>query len=285
MNKAPDPSPIRELLRQAAHRINSDSPRLDAEVLLAHVLGKPRSHLLAWPDNIPDTAQQAEYRALVDRRADGEPVAYLTGEREFWSLPVSVTHDTLIPRPETETLVAMALEQLPADIHARVADLGTGSGAIALAIAFERPGCHIVACDRSTAALAIAARNALQLQLDNIDFVSGDWCEALAGERFDLIVSNPPYIAAADKHLARGDVRFEPQDALVAGDGGLADIRRIAACARNHLCYNAPLILEHGFDQREPVQRILAEHGYRDIACNNDLAGRARVTVCRNGRD
>jgi release factor glutamine methyltransferase len=285
MNKAPDTSPIGELLRQAAQRINSDSPRLDAEVLLAHVLDKPRSHLLAWPDRIPDTAQQARYRELIERRADGEPVAYITGEREFWSLPVTVTHDTLIPRPETETLVAMALEQLPPDHHARVADLGTGSGAIALAIAHERPACHILACDRSTAALAIATRNARQLQLNNIDFASGDWCEALAGGYFDLIVSNPPYIPAADKHLACGDVRFEPQDALVAGDEGLDDIRRIAACARSHLRDNALLILEHGFDQREPVRRILAEHGYRDIVCNNDLAGRARVTLCRSGRD
>lgn len=285
MNKAPDTLPIRELLRQAVQRINSDSPRLDAEVLLAHVLDKPRSHLLAWPDNIPDTEQQAHYLELVSRRAGGEPVAYLTGEREFWSMPVTVTRDTLIPRPESETLVAMALELLPAGVHTRVADLGTGSGAIALAIAFERPDCHILACDRSTAALAIADRNARQLQLDNIEFAGGDWCEALAGDCFDLIVSNPPYIPATDKHLARGDVRFEPQDALVAGDDGLDDIRRIAACARSHLCDRAALILEHGFDQREPVQRILAEHGYRDIACNNDLAGQARVTVCRNGRD
>jgi len=285
MKQAPDTSTIRELLGQAARKINSDSPRLDAEVLLAHVLGKPRSHLLAWPDNIPDTAQQARYRELVGRRADGEPVAYLTGAREFWSLPVTVTPDTLIPRPETETLVALALEKLPAGVHARVADLGTGSGAMALAIAFERPDCHILACDRSSAALAVAAQNARQLQLDNIDFVSGDWCEALAGDCFDLIVSNPPYIAVADEHLASGDVRFEPRDALVAGDEGLDDIRRIAACARSHLCDNATLMLEHGFDQRQPVERILAEHGYRDITCNHDLAGRARVTTCRNGRD
>ncbi len=285
MNKAPDTSPIRALLDQAAQRIDSDSPRLDAEVLLAHVLDKPRSHLLAWPDRIPDTAQQAHYRELVERRAGGEPVAYLTGVREFWSLPLTVTHDTLIPRPESETLVATALEHLPPDSHARVADLGTGSGAIALAIAHERPACHVLACDRSAAALAVAAGNARQLQLDNIEFASGDWCAALAGVCFDLIVSNPPYIPAADEHLACGDVRFEPQDALVAGDEGLDDIRRIAACARSHLCDNALLMLEHGFDQRGPVQRILTDHGYRDIVCNNDLAGRARVTVCRNGGD
>ncbi|MBT8117759.1 MAG: peptide chain release factor N(5)-glutamine methyltransferase, partial [Gammaproteobacteria bacterium] len=177
MNRAPDPDSIRGLLQEGAQLIAGDTPRLDAEVLLASVLDKPRSHLLAWPERLPAPEQQARYRKLVARRAAGEPVAHLVGQREFWSLPVRVTPATLIPRPETETLVACALDVLPADSHLQIADLGTGSGAVALAIAHERPGCDVVATDRSDTALEVAAANARQLGLGNIEFLAGDWCD------------------------------------------------------------------------------------------------------------
>ena len=279
MTREPETAPIRELLVQAAQSIPGETPRLDAEVLLACVLDKPRSHLLAWPEKQPSAEQQARFHALVDRRIAGEPVAHLVGQREFWSLPLAVTPDTLIPRPETETLVACALEALPVNSHADIADLGTGSGAIALAIAHERPGSRLLATDSSAAALEVAAANARRLGLDNIEFVNGSWCEALGDRQFDLIVSNPPYIPEADPHLGRGDVRFEPRTALAAGSDGLDDLRRIAGCAYAHLRKNARLMLEHGFYQAEPVRRILEENGYRDITGYRDMAGQPRVTA------
>ena len=281
MNRAPDPDSIDGLLREGTQQIAGDTPRLDAEVLLACALDRPRSHLLAWPERVPAPEQQARYRKLVARRAAGEPVAHLVGQREFWSLPVRVTPATLIPRPETETLVACALDVLPADSHLRIADLGTGSGAIALAIAHERPGCHVVATDRSATALEVAAANARQLGLDNIEFLAGDWCDALADRRFDLIVSNPPYIPVADSHLDEGDVRFEPRTALVAGAEGLDDLARIADCARAHLHSHAWLMLEHGFDQGDRVHALLEQHGYQSIVRHRDMTGHERVTTAR----
>ena len=281
MNRAPDPASIRQLLEQAAHLISGNSARLDAEVLLAHVLDKPRSHLFAWPDEVPGPDQLLQYGKLVARRTAGEPVAYLVGYREFWSLPITVTRDTLIPRPDTETLVARALEVIPVESSMQIADMGTGSGAIAIAIAHERPRCHIVATDASTAALDIAANNARQLKLNNIEFVSGDWCDALAGRRFDLIISNPPYIPRADVHLDSGDVRFEPRTALAAGIDGLDDLARIADCAQGHLNRNGWLLLEHGYDQGEPVRTLLAKYGYHDIVSYPDAAGHERVAAAR----
>lgn len=281
MNRAPDPDSIRGLLQEGAQLIAGDTPRLDAEVLLACVLDRPRSHLLAWPEQVPAPEQQARYRELVARRAAGEPVAHLVGQREFWSLPVSVTPATLIPRPETETLVACALDVLPADSHLQIADLGTGSGAVALALAHERPGCHVVATDRSVTALEVAAANARQLGLGNIEFLAGDWCDALANRRFDLIVSNPPYIPVADGHLDQGDVRFEPRTALVAGAEGLDDLARIADCARAHLHSDAWLMLEHGFDQGDRVHALLEQYGYHAIVRHRDMSGHDRVTTAR----
>lgn len=278
MNRVPDALTIRDLLEQATQLISGPDARLEAEVLLAHVLDRPRSHLLAWPEKVPGSDQQAHFRELVDRRAGGEPVAYLVGEREFWSLPVGVTPATLIPRPETEILVATALEILPSGEHLEVADLGTGSGAIALAIAHERPACRILASDISAAALEVAARNARRLGLNNIEFVKGGWCEALGEQQFDLIVSNPPYIPRHDGHLERGDVRFEPPGALAAGDEGMDDLARIARCARAHLVANGWLMLEHGHDQAAGVRRLLAEHGYSDIQSRRDYSGHERVT-------
>lgn len=279
MSRTADTATIRQLLAQAGTDIGGDSARLDAEVLLAHVLDRPRSYLLAWPDEIPADTQSLAFRSLVDRRARGEPVAHLTGSREFWSLQLNVTPDTLIPRPETETLVAAALERLPTDRSLRIADLGTGCGAIALAIASERPHCHIIATDRSDSALETARLNAGQAGLDHIEFRQGDWCTALATETFDLVVSNPPYIASGDAHLLQGDVRFEPRMALAAGPTGMDDIERIADCVRAHLAGNGTLLLEHGFRQGMAVRALLASLGYRDITTLNDLAGLERVTA------
>jgi release factor glutamine methyltransferase len=282
MNRTPDPDSIRGLLQEGAGLINGDTPRLDAEVLLACVLDRPRSHLLAWPERVPAPGELARYRELVVRRAAGEPVAHLVGQREFWSLPVAVTAETLIPRPETETLVACALDIVPADQHLQIADLGTGSGAIALALAHERPGSQILATDLSIKALEVAAANARRLGLDNIEFVAGDWCDALAGRHFDVIVSNPPYIPVADRHLEQGDVRFEPRAALVAGTDGLHDLTRIIECAYPHLLSDGWLILEHGFDQGNRVQALLQEHDYHDIVRHRDTAGHERVTAARS---
>jgi release factor glutamine methyltransferase len=271
---------IRQALARATARLAaSDNPRLDAEILLGHVLGKPRSHLAAWPEKELGTDHEKRFLALVDRRAAGHPVAYLTGRREFWSLELEVTPATLIPRPETELLVELALRHLPPDRPVDVADLGTGSGAIALAIASERPRARIIATDRCGEALAIAQGNARRLGIGNVQFISGNWCEPLQQRRFELIVCNPPYIEAADAHLRQGDLRFEPPGALASGDDGLDDIRHIAACATGHLVDGGMLALEHGWDQGGAVSAILSRHGYERIRLHRDLAGHGRVTT------
>jgi release factor glutamine methyltransferase len=259
----------------------SETPRLDAELLLARVLNQPRSYLYAWPDRATDAGQERHFMALLERRLAGEPVAYLTGWRAFWSLDLVVTPATLIPRPETELLVELALERLPADQPRRVADLGTGSGAIALAIASERPTCQVVATDLSVAALRVAGQNAQRLGIGNVQFRQGDWCAALTNERFDTIVCNPPYIAATDPHLQQGDLRFEPHPALAAGVDGLAAIRRIVAQAGPHLVDGGWLLLEHGYDQRDSVLALLRTAGFSEVADYRDLAGQPRVAVGR----
>lgn len=263
--------------------------RLDAEVLLAHALGAPRARLHAWPDARVAPSRAARYRELVARRADGEPVAYLTGLREFWSLTLEVTQETLIPRPETERLVEVALELIPDAEPFRLADLGTGSGAVAAAIASERRQCRVVATDLCPRALAVAARNIERLGLDNVSLRQGDWCDALKdapgaapgdrGDRFALIVSNPPYVARRDPHLASGDVRFEPRVALSAGDDGLDAIRRIAESAGAYMLPGAALVLEHGHDQGPAARDILRRHGYRNVRGYRDLAGNDRVVA------
>lgn len=278
MSRTADASGIRALLARAAAQIDSDSAQLDAEVLLAHVLQQPRSYLVAWPEHVPDSAQQAAFSALVERRCAGEPVAHLTGRREFWSLDLDVTPATLIPRPDTESLVQCALAHLPVDAAGRVADLGTGSGCIALALAHERPACQVIASDVSSAALQVARANAARLGVTNIDFIASDWCDALGETSFDLIVSNPPYIAVDDPHLHSGDVRFEPHSALAAGADGLDDLRRIIACARAHLAAGGSLLLEHGYDQGAAVRQLLCAHGYRAVTTHCDLAGHERVS-------
>jgi len=277
-----EPATIRMLIAEAAAQLGTDSSRLDAELLLACCLDKNRSYLYAWPDQVPPAPVQVRFRALLARRAAGEPVAYLLGQREFWSLPLGVTPATLIPRPETETLVALALQRIPADADACIADLGTGSGAIALAIARERPRCRIDATDISVDALAVAAANAQHLGLSNIHFHAGDWCAALPDIRFDLIASNPPYIAEDDIHLTLGDVRFEPRRALAAGACGLDALQAIARCAGAHLRPQGWLLLEHGYEQSEAVTRLLQSNGYGEVCDYPDTAGLGRVTAGRS---
>jgi release factor glutamine methyltransferase len=267
---------VRELLGRAA-QLPGDSPRRDAEILLGHSLGRPRSWLYTWPEREVEPDAAARYAALLARRAAGEPVAYLTGSRDFWSLQLAVDRHTLVPRAETELLVEWAL-QLPLDAQARVLDLGTGSGAIALALAAERPGWQVSAVDASAAALAVARRNARRLGLERVRLVESDWYRALGGERFDLLVSNPPYIAARDPHLQRGDLRFEPAAALVAGADGLEAIRELVAGAPARLGAGGWLLLEHGAGQAAAVRALLRDAGCRDPQTRVDLAGQPRVS-------
>jgi release factor glutamine methyltransferase len=272
----------REAQQEAARRLSRlphAATELEAALLLCHLLGVPRSHLFAWPEKRLTPEQQQTYEALIRRRLNGEPIAHITGEREFWSLPLRVTPDTLIPRPETELLVERALLHLACVAAPRIADLGTGSGAIALALASERTDALIHASDQSTAALAVARENAKALKLRNVNFFQGNWCDALPkGQCYDLLVSNPPYVEAGDTHLRQGDLPHEPLSALVAGPDGLADIRQIAAQTPGRLKPGGWLLLEHGETQSEAVQAILRERGFSAISTLKDLARRPRVT-------
>ncbi|UTW11481.1 peptide chain release factor N(5)-glutamine methyltransferase [Marinobacterium rhizophilum] len=267
---------IARALQCAPQLVNSDSARLDLELLLCHLLECGRTYLFMHPERVLSSPQAAAFEALLQRRLAGEPVAHLTGRRGFWTLDLEVSADTLIPRPDTETLVEQALELLP-DGDFRVADLGTGTGAIALALASERSQWSLTGCDRIAAAVALAQRNAARLGIGNARFVEGSWFEPLAG-RFAMVVSNPPYIDPADPHLGRGDVRFEPASALVAEDAGLADIRHIATGARSVLEPGGWLLFEHGFDQGAAVRGLLDELGYGEVVTVPDLGGRDRVT-------
>ena len=255
-----------------------DTGRLDAEVLLAHTLGKPRHHPYTFAEQRLTRGLENRYRSLIERRMTGEPVAYLIGEREFWSLTLTVTPDTLIPRPETERLVEVALELIPAAQSLRVADLGTGSGALAIAIASERAECEIVATDSSEAALEVARGNANRHGLSQIVFQQGDWCNALANDSFDLVISNPPYVREDDPHLSRGDVRFEPPNALVGGHDGLAAIRTICETAHSRLRPGGHLVLEHGASQKKAVNALLAGNGYQSIRHYQDHSKQDRVS-------
>jgi len=252
---------------------------IDGQVLLAHALQRDRAWLVAHGNDALARDQAEMFFALAKRRRDGEPVAYLTGFREFWGLSLAVTRDVLIPRPETETLVELALAWLPRDRAVRVLDLGTGSGAIALAIASERPRAHVVATDGAAAALAVARGNAQRTALSNVEFIEADWYDGVPGPRFDMIVSNPPYVALDDPYLAEGDLRFEPAGALASGLDGLAALRTIIAGARARLVTGGALIVEHGFAQSEAVQELLEDAGFAQITVRRDLAGIARVAA------
>lgn len=257
---------------------DSPTPRLDAELLLAQALGKSRGYLHTWPERELEASQHERYQAALARRRTGEPVAYILGRQGFWSLDLDVASHTLIPRPDTELLVETALALLPATpLH--VLDLGTGTGAIALALACERPAWQVTGVDRVAEAVALAQGNGTRLQLANARFAESCWFSALAGQRFQLIVSNPPYIAAADPHLSQGDVRFEPSSALVAGIDGLDDIRLIIEQAPEHLLAGGWLLLEHGFDQAEAVRELLVQRGFATVESRRDLGGHQRISL------
>lgn len=258
--------------------INPSSARIEIQCLLQHVLNVPRAWLLAHSEHYPNETEQTHYHELLQRRLLGEPVAYLLGEREFFGLMFKVTPATLIPRPETELLVELALSRIPQQGFCRVLDLGTGSGAIALALAHARPDVEVLGCDASTTALAVAQVNARQLAIANAAFIHSDWFEALTAQKFNIIVSNPPYIAAGDPHLARGDVRFEPISALVSGGDGLHDIRHIAAHAPDCLEPGGWLLLEHGYNQATQVRELLQQAGFDAVFSACDLAGIERVS-------
>lgn len=252
--------------------------RLEVQILLCRALNQPRSYL-AGHDRDPLLPEQAAaFLALFERRCKGEPIAYILGEREFFSLNFKVTPDVLIPRPETELLVELALERLPSGLPCKILDLGTGSGAVAIAVAHHRPKAMVLAVDQSAAALGIARENALRLGAGNLHCAQSDWYATLAGEKFDLIVSNPPYIAAANPHLAQGDLRFEPAGALAAGSDGFDDIRVIVQHASAHLNPSGWLLFEHGYDQAEACRQLLMQAGFSLVSSSNDLAGIPRVS-------
>jgi len=256
----------------------NDAPALESSVLLAHVLGMTRTQLRTRPEQTLRTDQQQAFFDLIARRKAGEPVAYLIGHREFWSLDLIVNEHTLIPRPETELLVELALARIPRDKEFHVLDLGTGSGAIALAIASERPNCHITASDRSPQALAVARANANRLNIANMSFREGSWLSPFSTERFDIIVANPPYVAEHDPHLDEGDLPAEPRSALVAGPTGLEMIGAIIDGAKRHMREEAWLLMEHGYNQADMVTRLLHDAAYRQIQTWRDTAGIERVS-------
>lgn len=270
---------IADVLRQAVLP-ESDTPELDKEVLLCHVLNKDRAYLYTWPEKALDQTQVSAFSALLRRRNNGEPIAYITGTREFWSLPLKVHPSTLIPRPDTERLVEVALELTP-NKALNVVDLGTGTGAIALALASERELWSVIGIDQSEEAVCLAKENANLNGLERVQFRQGSWCAGLAADSVDLIVSNPPYIAETDPHLSQGDVRFEPLSALVAAQNGLSDIVEIAK--QSSLCLKPQgwLMVEHGFEQASDVRKIFSGCGYGEVTSYQDLSGNDRVTVGR----
>lgn len=252
--------------------------RIDARMLLQHVLNVDHAFLLTYPDQVLVPRQIEDFFRLVKRRIDGIPVAYLTGERAFYDLTFKVTEAVLIPRPETELLVELALERIPVDQPLRVLDLGTGSGAIAITLAKHRPQTQVVAVDVSADALAVSRWNAKNLRVDNLSWVMGSWFDELSAQKFDLIISNPPYVAENDPHLRQGDLRFEPQIALSAGNNGVACIRHIIEVAPKYLAESGWLLLEHGYDQADECRQLLQHVDFSNICSYPDLAGIMRVS-------
>ena len=280
-----DNAEIGHLLKRITERLDgvSDSPRLDAELLLARAIDMPRAYLFAHPDDVPDDDAIDRLELTVQRRLAGEPMAYITGRKEFGSMPLIVSPATLVPRPETELLVDVALRDIPRRADWKILDLGTGSGAIALAIARERPLCEVTGADISVDALDVAKLNARELGVANVRFVAGNWTEPVADQTFDLIVSNPPYVREDDEALQR--LANEPSAALVAGRDGLDALRILADKCRNILTPGETLILEHGADQAPAVAALLAERGWTDVVCHRDYTGLPRVTVARLPRN
>lgn len=283
---------IAEFLACSNDLVNvSDSPALDVELLLSYCLDKNRTYLMTWPERELDGQVEQAFKALLHRRLQGEPIAYLIGSQGFWTLDLAVNPSTLIPRPETELLVELALERLPrkgipevecSELDCAVLDLGTGTGAIALAIASEHQQWQVLGCDVQAEAVALAETNRQHCAITNVQFIQSDWFQNIPRQRFDMIVSNPPYIDPNDTHLTQGDVRFEPHSALVAENKGLADIEHIVTVAKDYLKPDAWLMFEHGYDQGDAARELLREAGYQSIETVKDLAGLDRVTVGRN---
>ena len=267
---------VQELLRSGSD-LPTDSARRDTEILLCHCLGKSRAWLYTWPEKGVARDCARDFEKLLAQRREGVPVAYLTGEREFWSLQLAVSDATLIPRPETETLVSWVLE-LALPNAASVLDLGTGSGAIALALASERPHWHVTALDVSEEALQVARGNAVRTRLTSVHFVQSDWYQAVTGQRFNALLANPPYIDGDDPHLALGDVRFEPRSALVSSDSGLEDLGRLVTGAPDQLLDGGWLLLEHGFEQANAVRVMLHDAGFSQVSTRRDMSGQQRIT-------
>ncbi len=273
---------IKMLLEQAYERLkaSSSSARLDVEILLMQVLNKSRAYLYAYGDEIVSATDQEIFRNLVEERFYGKPIAYLTGQKEFWSLNLKVDEHTLIPRPETELVVEQALSYFPITGSIDVLDLGTGSGAIALALAFERPQWHVMACDISASTLVKAQENATALKINNIYFFQSDWFDKIPhpASKFDLITANPPYIAMDDPHLLQGDLRYEPSTALISGKDGLTALKHIIKHSFQKLKLGGLLLLEHGYDQKTAVKSMLIKYGYQQITCIKDYQGQDRVS-------
>ncbi len=275
-------STIHSTLSQATQQLHahSDSAQLDAEVLLCHCLQKTRSYLRAWPESQLEAHVAVEFQSLIAQRRQGVPVAYLTGSREFWSRNFNVNSDVLIPRPDSELLIEISLALLPKH-PVKLLDLGTGSGILAITLAAERTDCQVIATDFSKHALAVAQNNAQHLNVNNIQFVHSNWLQEVRETDFFLIVSNPPYIDKNDTHLQQGDVRFEPNSALISADNGLADIHKIIMHSAAYLQDNGHVLIEHGYDQPHAVQALFTQYHYQDIYTHPDLGGNPRVTCAR----
>lgn len=272
---------ITQLIEDAIKQLEpvSDSARLDTELLLCSVLKKDRSFLRAWPEHELDQQQTHSFQEKLQQRLQGKPVAHILGERGFWSLNLNVTSDTLIPRPDTERLVELALDIIPENAQWKILDLGTGTGAIALSLAKEKPNCFITATDQSFAALEIAKQNAEKNQISNIEFIQSDWFSNLENTQFDMIVSNPPYIKETDPHLKQGDVRFEPLSALTSGADGLNDIRVIIKNSLKHLKTKGALLIEHGYDQADAVCDLLKAAKFTNVSDFKDDNDNPRVAI------
>ncbi len=276
--RIPNWNTIQEAIFIATDQLASTTPRLDAEILLAHMLNVSRGYCYSHADQALNLEQQKAYQALIERRMTGEPIAYIVGKQAFWNHDFEVTPDTLIPRPETELLIQLLLSELPTESELQIADLGTGSGAIALTLAKERPNWHITATDFSKEALQVAKKNAQRLSVENIEFSQGSWCLALSQTSYHAIIANPPYIATDDPHLGWGDVRFEPTSALISGPDGLSALKEIISNACEYLHNGGYLLLEHGYNQGPAVRELFSSCGFSRIKTEHDLAGHERAT-------